>query len=213
MEMEAHCSEVSPTRSACERYLGVLRYAAMHDESDGDLARRIASGAGDVRSAEGELCRRFAPRVRLYGLRHLRTEDRARDLVQSVLLAVLEALRAGRVEDPDRIDRFVLGTCRNAALRRRANDTRAEPRPHDELDVVAVIPPAPETVEVRALVRCLAALDLRGRTVVQMTYVDERSTEEIAAALETTPGNVRVARHRAIAQLRRCVDERRGVRA
>jgi len=62
---------------------------------------------------EQELAREFAPRIRLYGLRHLGTEDQARELVQEVLMIVIEALRAGRVQQPELIDRFVLGTCRN----------------------------------------------------------------------------------------------------
>src|SRR5262245_3162106 len=81
--------------------------------SDAELVRCIADGAGDARSAEAELCLRFVERVRLYGLRHLRTEERAADLAQSVLLAVLEAARAGRLQDHERVDRFVLGTCRH----------------------------------------------------------------------------------------------------
>jgi len=67
--------------------------------ADGDLARRAGRPGRDA-AAEGELCRRFAPRIRLYGLKHLRDEERARDLVQSVLLVVLEAVRAGRVDEP-----------------------------------------------------------------------------------------------------------------
>jgi CO/xanthine dehydrogenase FAD-binding subunit len=51
------------------------------DSSDGDLARAVAARVpGEAESAEAELYRRFAPRVRLYGLRHLRDEDEARDL-------------------------------------------------------------------------------------------------------------------------------------
>src|SRR5688572_5444185 len=98
------CCALSPTPSGRDgAAIGVLPSVAMRDDgSDAELVRRIMAGGGDARAAEAELCRRFAPRVRLYGLRHLRSEDRARDLVQSVLLAVLEAVRAGRVEDPDR---------------------------------------------------------------------------------------------------------------
>jgi hypothetical protein len=33
-----------------------------------------------------------------------------RDLVQHVLLSVLQALRAGRFEEPTRLDAYVLGT-------------------------------------------------------------------------------------------------------
>jgi RNA polymerase sigma-70 factor, ECF subfamily len=175
------------------------------DESDGELVRRISHCLGDTRAAEAELCRRFAGRVRLYGLRHLRSEEPARDLTQAVLLAVLEAVRAGRVEDPDRIDRFVLGTCRHIALRQRRADTRAEPVEEERLDVLSYLPEV-ERIDVGALLRCLAVLDTRARSVVLMSYQDEKSSDEIARLLEMTPGNVRVVRHRAVAHLRTCLD-------
>jgi len=180
--------------------------------SDAEIVRTIATltGAGDSRAedskkAEAELCRRFAPRIRLYGLRHLRDEERARDLVQAVLLAVLVAARAGRIEDAERIDRFVLGTCRNASLRMREIAARAILVADEELDVAPFLQET-EFIETGALVRCVAALDLRGRMVVTMSFLEQRSAEEIAKALETTAGNVRVLRHRAIAGLRRCLD-------
>jgi RNA polymerase sigma-70 factor, ECF subfamily len=180
--------------------------------SDAEIVRTIATltGAGDSRAedgkkAEAELCRRFAPRIRLYGLRHLRDEERARDLVQAVLLAVLVAARAGRIEDAERVDRFVLGTCRNASLRMREIAARAILVADEELDVAPFLQET-EFIETGALVRCVAALDLRGRMVVTMSFLEQRSAEEIAKALETTAGNVRVLRHRAIAGLRRCLD-------
>ena len=46
--------------------------------SDADLAPRIADGD---REAEAEMCRRMGPRIRLYGLRHLRSPSAADDLV------------------------------------------------------------------------------------------------------------------------------------
>ena len=173
--------------------------------SDAALTRLIASEPRDVR-AEAELCRRFAPRIRLYGLRHLRDEERARDLVQAVLLAVIEATRGGRVEDPERIDRFVLGTCRNLALRSRHADTRAEPVDVATLDGIATSPPW-DAVDLGALYRCLERLDLRARSVVHLSFYRDKSADEIAGVLATTAGNVRVLRHRAVAQLRRCLDE------
>lgn len=172
------------------------------------LVRRIASRSADAGEAEAALCRSFAPRARLYGRKHLRDEDRARDLAQAVMLAVLEAARAGRVEDPMRIDRFVLGTCRNVALRMRENDARAQPTDDAELDALgAPYVPDVEVIDTGALVRCLHELDPRGRTVVYLSFTEGRSADQIAAVVETTAGNVRVLRHRAIAQLRRCIDD------
>src|SRR4029450_7816028 len=95
------------------------------DISDADLARRIAERD---REAEAEMCRRMAPRIRLYGLRHLRSPSAADDLVQQVLLKILEALRTARLREPDKLAQFVLGTCRMIVL-----DLRRSSHRHEEL--------------------------------------------------------------------------------
>ena len=69
-------------------------------------------------------CRRFAPRIRLFGLKRLRSEAAAADLVQDVLMLVLQKLRAGAVREPERIASFVLGTARQLVI-----DTRRNSRP------------------------------------------------------------------------------------
>lgn len=175
----------------------------LQDESDGALVRRIASTAG-AHAEEAELCRRFAPRARLFGLRHLRDDERARDLAQTVMVAVLQAARGGRIADPDRVDRFVLGACRNQVLRAKETDARVELSADPARDLVADAI-REERVDEGALYHCLQGLAERARTVVLLSFHEERSAAEIAAALETTPGNVRVLRHRAIEQLRRCL--------
>jgi RNA polymerase sigma-70 factor, ECF subfamily len=183
----------------------------MDDGSDdAGLVRAIAARGHGARDAEAILCRRFGPRAKLYGLKHLRDDQRARDLAQAVLLALLEAARAGRIEDPLRVDRFVLGTCRNVALRMREADARAKPTDSAELDVMSCLP-EPEALDAAALSRCLAELDGRGRQVVYLSFHEGKGAGEIASALGTTAGNVRVLRHRAVAQLRRCIDDCREV--
>jgi RNA polymerase sigma-70 factor (ECF subfamily) len=179
--------------------------------TDAELARWIGGPLRDG-DAEDELCRRFAPRIRLYGLKHLRDEDRARDLVQSVLLVVLECARLGKIDDLDRVDRFVLGTCRNLALQARRADGRARPTEHAELEVLSAAAASAmdaDAVDVGAVVRCAEGLDARARAVLHLSFTREKSAEEIAGALQTTAGNVRVVRHRAVAQLRRCLDSER----
>lgn len=156
-------------------------------------------------AAEGELCRRFAPRVRLYGLRHLRDEDRAADLVQSVLLAVLEAARAGRIEDPARVDRFVLGTCRNLTLGVHARDRRTKLTDDGEVDL-GDFTPSYERVDSAVLYRCLMLLEERAQKVILRTFQTDETSDEIASALSLSVANVRVVRHRALSQLRECVD-------
>src|SRR5574340_532212 len=92
--------------------------------NDADLVRQI--GSGSDREAEAELFRRMAPRVRLYGLRHLRDEHAAEDLTQQVLITTLKALRAGRLREPEKLASFVLGTCRMTVLNLRRGAERKE---------------------------------------------------------------------------------------
>jgi RNA polymerase sigma-70 factor (ECF subfamily) len=174
------------------------------DCSDAELARRI--GAGD-RGAEMPLARRFAPRIRLYGLRHLGDEDRAADLVQEVLLIVIEALRAGRVDEPDRVDRFMLGTCRNVIGGWRRGERRRAGLAA-ELDVAAVAVEPARPPEAARLSRCLHRLGERERAVLLLSYCDERDAEAIGDLLGTSAGNVRVIRHRALRAVRTCLERR-----
>ena len=97
------------------------------ESNDGDLARAVAAKVpGLAEQAETELYRRFAPRVRLYGLRHLRDEEAARDLVQQVMLLTIEKLRAGSIREVDHIGSFILGVSRTISLDLKRRDRRRE---------------------------------------------------------------------------------------
>lgn len=179
--------------------------ASLIDATDSDVARAIAAGAGTAGAAETELYRRFAPRVRLYGLRHLRDEDAARDLMQQVLLLTIQKLRDGAVRDMDMIGSFILGTSRMLAVNLKRRDRRREALldafPFEQHAVSA----APAIDDGQELEHCLAMLAERERTVVLATFYADRSSREIAESLGVSEGNVRVIRSRAIDRLRACM--------
>lgn len=179
--------------------------------SDGAVAARVSASRGADREAEAELCRRFAPRIRLYGLRRLGGEAGAADLVQDVLVVVLDRLRRGALREPERLGSFVLGTCRHAVRDRRRGAARREALLGRFGGDLAPAEAAPATLDVDRLDRCLEGLPARERAVLQLTFYAERSGEEIARELGTTTGNVRVVRHRAVARLRACMDAGEGV--
>jgi RNA polymerase sigma-70 factor, ECF subfamily len=169
---------------------------------DAALARRIASGDAD---AEAALCRRLYPRVRAYGLRHLRDRAAAADLAQHVLVVVLEALRAGRVEQPERLAAFVMGACRNTASDlRRGEQRRGALLERFGATFVATVE-AEIVVDRERLATCLAHLTARERAIVLLTYFADADGDAIARDLAMTPGNVRVVRHRALAHLHECL--------
>jgi RNA polymerase sigma-70 factor (ECF subfamily) len=192
------------TDAGAPRYRPAMA-TTMVGATDGDLARAIANGAaGTATEAEAELYRRFAPRVRLYGRRHLRQDDEACDLMQQVLLLTIEKLREGAVRDVDTIGSFILGASRMLAVnvkrraRRRAELLDSRPVEH---------PVSPESAAINddALEGCLLTLSERERTIVVQTFYAERSSREIAQVLGISEGNVRVLRSRAITRLRACL--------
>ena len=174
---------------------------------DATLARAIA-GAGTAvdAAAEAELCRRFAPRVRLYGLRHLRDRHAAADLVQQVLMMTLERLRAGKLREPERLASFVFGMCRMVVMdQRRGAARRGALLEAYGIAEEAFEPDEPRTFERERLADCLEALSERERSVVAASFFADKQADQVGAELGLKGGNVRVIRHRALARLRECM--------
>jgi RNA polymerase sigma-70 factor (ECF subfamily) len=174
--------------------------------SDGEIARRVRGAGAGAAEAEAELFRRFAPRVRLYGLRHLRDPAAADDLVQEVLVLTLDRLRAGRVREPDRLASFVLGTCRLVVR----NLCRGRKRREELLGRFAgVFPRRAEPdllfLDQGRLRECLDRLAVRERTVLVLSFYAEQPSSEIGARLSISSENVRTVRRRAFVRLRDCV--------
>jgi RNA polymerase sigma-70 factor (ECF subfamily) len=174
--------------------------------SDGELARKIALATpGDAQVEESELYRRFARRVRLYGLKHLRDDAAADDLAQQVLLVTIERLRAGEVRNPDEIGSFILGTSRMLA-----ESVRRKTRRRESLTAQFHVPevyaePFAPPDDLAVVERCLHSLAERDRRVLILTFYAERSSNEIAEELGVTHTVVRVTRHRALERMRKCV--------
>jgi RNA polymerase sigma-70 factor, ECF subfamily len=175
--------------------------------SDEALARRIAGGRpGTTDAEEAELYCRYAPRVRLYGRRHLQNDAAADDLAQDVLLLTIERLRAGAVRQPEQIGSFILGTSRMMAHSERRVTRRREAL------AARFMEPAPEAaassvaaLDAPRVAACLRGLAERDRLVVLLTFYADREAPRIAADLGVSPGAVRAIRHRAMARLRDCV--------
>lgn len=182
------------------------------NSTDGDVARAISARVpGLAEAAETELYRRFAPRVRLYGLRHLRDEDAARDLVQQVLLMTIEKLRDGNVREADQIGSFILGVSRTMAIDLKRRERRRE-RLRETFVVEPVFyAPGEGTLDIDRLETCLGGLSERERIVVLLTFYAERSARDVGTELAVSEGNVRVIRHRAIGKLRTCMTASGGV--
>jgi RNA polymerase sigma-70 factor (ECF subfamily) len=177
-------------------------------EDDAGLARRIiAAGPNRDPAAEALLYASLAPRVRLYGRKHLRDTQRADDLVQDVLLMTFDRLGRGEVREPERIASFVLGACRQTVIDfKRGESRRARLRETYSVDLEAGTDGEAGPLDTARLEHCLDGLSQRERTVVLMTFYDDSPADAVAQALDLSAGNVRVIRHRAVERLRRCIE-------
>ncbi|WP_298826196.1 sigma-70 family RNA polymerase sigma factor [uncultured Piscinibacter sp.] len=187
--------------------------ASVDESPEVRAARRIAAAApGEARDAEAELYRLLAPRARRYGLRHLRDEHAAADLMQQVMALTIEQLRSGQLREPQRVLSFVLGACRLTVMDQRRGERRRE----DLLERYAADLPLADIhiaprLDHQRVADCLERLPERERSVLVMSFYDDQSSDAVAQQLGLSAGNVRVIRHRGIDKLRRCVDAGRSV--
>jgi RNA polymerase sigma factor (sigma-70 family) len=172
----------------------------------GELARRITAGDAD---AEAELARWFHARIRLIAFARLHGSDAADDVAQDVIVAVLEALRAGRVRDPDHLPAFVVGIANNLINSRHRAATQGREVQSQRLD-----PPSPadsvvtelDFAERRALVRAaLAQLGSVDRMILILSMVDGLKPREIAPRVGLTADVVRTRKTRAVKALTEAV--------
>ena len=193
-------------------YAPRMRFPAPSADDDAELARRIiARAAARDAAAEAELCRRLGPRIRLYGLKHLRSEAAAADLMQDVLIMLLTKLREGAVREPERVASFVLGAARQTVIDlRRGGRRRAQILEAFPIDLTPQDEEPDEPIDSARLANCLGALPERERSVLVMTFYDDQPADAVAEQLHLSAGNVRVIRHRGLERLRGCMEMRGG---
>lgn len=151
-----------------------------------------------------EACR---GRLLLFAARRLRGDRAAaEDVVQEAFGTVLQALRAGRIPDPAALPAFAYETVRHLCMHR----GRSVAREASAMGRFAGVPAiAPEDVlagvikeERRRAVRAaLDRLDDDDRRVLEMTYMETRTSEDIGRALGLSAVAVRVRRLRALRRL------------
>jgi len=156
--------------------------------------------------AAGELYDRIASRIYGLGLSLLRNKTDAEDLVQDTFLKVW---RTGAAFDPERasLETWMLLVAKGLAidlLRRRSLEARklmSQPKVSEASDE-----PGPERrAEVsdlfRRASRAMARLPDRQRSVLELTYLAQRSTKEVAEIMGIPRGTVKSRAHAGMAVL------------
>ena len=166
-----------------------------------DLAGRVQNGDP---AAEEEFSAHFHPRILAMAVVRLRDREAAREIAQESLLAVLLALRSGKLREPEKLPGFVSGTVRNLinnyfrSLQARGSPVALDP------DIPSSANPATEAEleEQRRMVRdALACIDARDRLILLLTLVEGLNPRDIAPRVGLSPENVRTRKMRAIRQV------------
>lgn len=167
---------------------------------------KLASPAPGV-ADETDLVRQFRERLRLFALRRLRDSAAAEDVAQETLRRVLEACRAGKVENPTALPAFVFQTAQHICLqhfRSSSREGRALLRLSGEGPSQKQAHPLSSLIddERREAVRqVLAQLSAEDQELLRMVYYEGVDTNALAAKLGVTPGALRVRKHRALARM------------
>jgi RNA polymerase sigma-70 factor (ECF subfamily) len=158
-------------------------------------------------AAEATLVQQFRERLRLFALRRLRDRTAAEDVAQETLRRVLEAWRAGRIENPSALPAFVFQTAQHICLqhfRTTKREGRALLRLSGEETSERGTHPLAALIgeEQRAAVReALNRLSVEDQELLRMVYYENVETVVVAERLRVTPGTLRVRKHRVLARL------------
>lgn len=179
-------------------------------ETGNDLERLVAAANDGDRTALNRVLAIIRPLVVRYCRarigRHERSSASADDVAQEVCLAVLTALPGYRDQGRPFLA-FVYGIAAHKVVDAHRSVARSKSEPLAELPEELDPRDGPEQ---RALNGALSAqmgqlldtLPPKQREILVLRVVVGLSAEETAEAVESTPGAVRVAQHRALAKLR-----------
>jgi RNA polymerase sigma-70 factor (ECF subfamily) len=162
----------------------------------------------DPERLTAELTDRFWERLRLFAARRTRDVALAEDVAQETIQRTLEALRAGRVRSRKALPAFLFQTARHICLHRsrsagreaRALEAFAEDgsEPSPGRDVLTALITSETVLQVRSALRSLPPQE---ENLLRACFGEAEDTEAIARRLRTTPGALRVRKHRALRRL------------
>jgi RNA polymerase sigma factor (sigma-70 family) len=163
-----------------------------------ELVRRARRGD---REAYGELVEMIWPRLVALARAILAGDDEAEDIVQEALVGAWTKLDSLRRPEkfPAWIRRIVSRRCYAHLRRSRATATPVPGQSSEQR-----VEPRLDGIDVRRVLQRLAP---RQRAVMYLTLVEGHSAREAAAVLGILPATARVHRHRALAHLRRSLEE------
>jgi len=166
----------------------------------------------DAEALTTALSEQHRGRLLLFAARRLRGDRAAaEDVVQEAFRTALEALRSGRIREPNALPAFAFETVRNLCMHR----GRSAGREASALDRYAVQPATPPDDALTNVIRderrravrlALERLEPEDRRVLELTYGELKTSEAIGQELGLSAGAVRARRLRALQKLTAVLD-------
>jgi RNA polymerase sigma-70 factor (ECF subfamily) len=176
-----------------------------------DRAAIDAVLAGD-RDAYGELVKRHSRMLFRLAFRMTGNEADADDVVQEAFLRAYQSLAAfeSRADFGTWVYRIAVRCALDRLAKQRTDESRRvseETDPEQDAVQVADSKPDPERLAMSAEISALQEVAMRGltpmeRTAFVMRHYEERTTEEIAAAMNVTPNTAKQSVYRAVQKVR-----------
>jgi RNA polymerase sigma-70 factor (ECF subfamily) len=175
----------------------------VHDDPDVEPAELAARLSGGDREALAEMYRRWSPLVHTIALRSLGTREDAEDVVQQVFVA---AWRGRATLRPDRGSpiAWLVGITKHRIADVRTHRYRSH-RNLQALASEAVTEPSADDSEWAERLLLVHELERMGdprATVLRMAFLEDRTQDEIARALDMPLGTVKSHVRRGLTELR-----------
>ena len=170
------------------------------------------TGRDETAAAERELILRYQPPVHHIIARRV-PPDWVDDLVDETLGSVINALREGRLRDPEALPGFIHWTARHVV----SNWVRAQKRWDSPDGADACAPPeTPDPLQLlvrqedaRAIAACLDQLSDEDRQVLYLSFFEGRTPRDVGKLLRVTAKAVRQRKWRALGRFARLWESHR----
>ncbi|HLR32948.1 MAG TPA: sigma-70 family RNA polymerase sigma factor [Fodinibius sp.] len=135
------------------------------------------------------------------------SEEEAKDISQDALLAAIEVIRKGRLNNPDRVVSYILSICRNAYLKHQKKQRTTS---FEEADIQQYHAPRQlqsmlEDEQKQLLQLCLEQLAEKHQQFIQYWFDHpDAQTRKVADHFNITLSNAWTRKHRLIKKLNEC---------
>lgn len=153
--------------------------------------------------AQRALYDELAPMAMGVCLRYCADRDEAQDLLQDGMVRIFEKIDT--LQEPKKLRSWAYSIMVNRCVQHLRRSRRE--RLTDELDSVAEESDL-SPFSMRDIVEALHQIDARQRLVFNLCAIEERSSDEVAALLGISAGNVRIMLHRARAVMREYLEKK-----